>query len=63
MLSFRSLRFWLSEPAQVTLVLDGKIRRLNLKRPGAFRVGHPPVRSLVAYAQDAAGNRSRIIKR
>jgi hypothetical protein len=63
LLSFRLLRFWLSEPAQVTLVLDGKSRRLNLKRQGPFRVGHAPVRSLLAWAQDAAGNRSRVIRR
>jgi hypothetical protein len=63
LLSFRLLRFWLSEPARVTLVLDGKTRRLDLKRAGAFRIGHAPVRSLAAQAQDAAGNRSRIIKR
>ena len=63
LLSFRQLRFWLSEPARVTLVLDRKTRRLDVKRAGAFRVAHAPVRSLVAFAQDAAGNRSRIIRR
>ena len=63
LLSFRLLRFWLSEPARVTVVLDGKTRRLYVKRPGVFRIAHAPVRSLVAQAQDAAGNRSGIIKR
>jgi hypothetical protein len=63
LLSFRLLRFWLSEPARVTVSLDGKTRRLDVKHAGVFRVPHAPVRSLVAQAQDAAGNRSRIIKR
>jgi hypothetical protein len=64
LLSLRSLRFWLSEPARVTVVLNGRARRLTLKRGGAFRVGYRrTVRSLRAYAVDAAGNRSRIIRR
>jgi hypothetical protein len=63
LLSFRQLRFWLSEPARVTLTLDGRTRRIDVKRPGPFRVPHAPVRSLVAQAQDAAGNRSRTIRR
>jgi hypothetical protein len=63
LVSFRLLRFWLSEPARVMLVLDGRAQRLDVKRAGFFRVGHAPVRSLVAFAQDAAGNRSGIIKR
>jgi hypothetical protein len=63
LLSFRLLRFWLSEPARVTLTLDGRTRRVDVKRPGAFRVPHAPVRTLVAQAQDAAGNRSRVIRR
>jgi hypothetical protein len=63
LLSLRSLRFWLSEPARLTLVLNGRVRRLTLKRPGSFRVGYPrTVRSLRAFALDAAGNRSRIIR-
>jgi hypothetical protein len=63
LLSFRSLRFWLSEPARVTLVLNGRARRLTLRRGGAFRVGYPrTVRSLRVFAVDAAGNRSRIIR-
>jgi hypothetical protein len=64
LLSLRSLRFWLSEPARVTLVLNGSARRLTLKRGGFFRVGYRrTVRSLRAYAVDSAGNRSRIIRR
>jgi hypothetical protein len=63
LLSLRSLRFWLSEPARLTLVLNGRVRRLTLKRPGSFRVGYSrTVRSLRAFALDAAGNRSRIIR-
>jgi hypothetical protein len=61
--SLRSLRFWLSEPARVTLVLNGRVRRLTLKRPGSFRVGYPrTVRSLRAFTVDAAGNRSKVIR-
>jgi hypothetical protein len=63
LLSLGSLRFWLSEPARVTLVLNGRARRRTLKRGGAFRVGYRgTVRSLRAYAVDAAGNRSRVIR-
>jgi hypothetical protein len=64
LLSLRSLRFWLSEPSRVTLVLNGRVRRLILKRGGAFRVGYRgSVRSLRAFAVDAAGNRSKVIRR
>jgi hypothetical protein len=63
LLSFRSLRFSLSEPAQVTLVLNGRARRLTLKRGGVFRVGYGrTVRTLRAFAVDAAGNRGRVIR-
>jgi hypothetical protein len=63
LLSLSSLRFSLSEPARVTLVLNGKAYRLTVRRPGVFRVGHRgTVRSLRGYAVDAAGNRSRVIR-
>jgi hypothetical protein len=63
LVSFRELRFWLSEPARVTLTLDGRTRRVDVKRAGPFSVPHAPVHRLVARAQDAAGNRSRTIQR
>jgi hypothetical protein len=63
LLSARLLRFRLSEPARVTLVLDGRTHRLTVRRVGVFRVGHRgTVHSLVAFAVDAAGNRSRTIR-
>jgi hypothetical protein len=63
LLSFRYLRFRLSEPARLTLVLNGRAQRLNVKRPGVFRVGHRgTVRTLRAWAVDTAGNRSRVIR-
>jgi N-acetylmuramoyl-L-alanine amidase len=63
LLSLRYLSFRLSEPARVTLVLNGRARKLTVKRPGVFRVGHRgTVRTLRAWAVDAAGNRSRIIR-
>jgi hypothetical protein len=36
---------------------------LNIKRRGSFRVGHHgTVRTLRAFAVDAAGNRSRVVR-
>jgi hypothetical protein len=63
LVSFRYLRFWLSEPARATFVFDGRTSRLTVRRPGFFRVGHRGiVHSLLAFAVDAAGNRSKVIR-
>jgi hypothetical protein len=63
LVSFRLLRFWLSEPAQVTVVLNGRPHRLAIKRAGFFRVGHSGrVRAVRAYARDLAGNQSRQVR-
>ncbi|HEY6149147.1 MAG TPA: hypothetical protein VIW19_01405, partial [Gaiellaceae bacterium] len=63
LLSLRSARFWGSERARVTLVLNGRTLRLTLKHRGSFAVWHRgTVRMLRAYAVDAAGNRSRLLK-
>jgi N-acetylmuramoyl-L-alanine amidase len=63
LLSLRSARLWVSEPARVTIVLNGRARRVTLKRPGAFSVWHRrTARTLRAFAVDAAGNRSRVIR-
>jgi len=63
LVSLRSARLWVSEPARVTVVLNGRARRLTLKRPGAFSIWHRgTVRTLRAFAVDAAGNRSRVIR-
>ena len=61
--SFRLLRFWVSEPARVTVVLNGRAHVLAIKRAGYFSVGHVgPVRVVRAYARDLAGNQSRQVR-
>jgi hypothetical protein len=63
LLSLRYLRFRLSEPARLTLVVNGSAHRLTIRKAGVFRVGHRgTVRTLRAFAADAAGNRSRVIR-
>jgi hypothetical protein len=63
LLSLRSARLWVSEPARVTVVLNGRARGLTLKHRGAFRIWHrATVRTLRAVAVDAAGNRSRVLR-
>ena len=61
-LSFRSLRFRLSEPATVSLTVNGK-RVTRVVRAGAFsfRPGSR-VRTVRIVAKDAAGNVSRTLK-
>jgi hypothetical protein len=62
LISFRLLKFWLSEPARLTVVLNGRAYRLMRKSAGFFRVGHlGRVRSLRAFAVDSAGNQSRVV--
>jgi hypothetical protein len=63
LVSFRSLRFWLSEPAHVTLTLGRRTLHLKLRKRGYFRVGARAVRPLRAFAVDAAGNRSPTVTR
>ena len=63
LVSLRRLRFWVSEPVQVSLVLNRRARRVRLARAGYFRIWAPRPRSLVAFAQDPAGNRSRVLRR
>ena len=63
LVSLRRRELWLSEPAQVTVVLDGRLRRFSRKIAGRFRLASSrPVHSLSALAVDAAGNRSRTIR-
>jgi hypothetical protein len=63
LLSLRSARLWVSEPARVTVVLNGRARRLTVKRRGAFSIWHRgQVRTLRVSAVDAAGNRSRVLR-
>jgi hypothetical protein len=60
-LSFRSLRFWVSEPATVTLFLNGK-RGVRTVKAGAFSYRHGRVRTVRITAKDAAGNLSRTLR-
>jgi hypothetical protein len=63
LLSLRSARLWVSEASRVTVVLNGRARRLTIKRRGAFSMWHrATVRTLRAFAVDPAGNRSRVVR-
>jgi hypothetical protein len=59
--SFRNLRFWVSEPAKVTLIVNGA-RVVRSVRAGTFSYRHGRVRSVRISARDAAGNLSRMLK-
>jgi N-acetylmuramoyl-L-alanine amidase-like protein len=59
--SFRALRFWVSEPATVTLILNGR-RVVRSVRAGTFSYRHGRVRSVRIVARDAAGNVSPTLK-
>ena len=59
-LSFRALRFWVSEPARVTLIVNGE-RVVRSVRAGTFSYRHGRVRSLRIIARDIAGNVSRTL--
>ena len=60
-LSFRALRFWVSEPARITLIVNG-VRVVRKVRAGTFSYRHGRVRSVRIIARDAAGNLSRTLK-
>jgi hypothetical protein len=60
-LSFRSLRFRVSEPATVRLVVNGKLATRVVKA-GVFSYRAPRVRSVRIVARDAAGNLSRTLR-
>src|SRR5581483_10042707 len=63
LLSLRALRLWVNEAARVTVVVNGRARRVTVKRPGAFSVWHRgAVATLRAFAVDEAGNRSRVLR-
>ena len=59
-LSFRALRFWVSEPARVTLIVNGE-RVVRSVRAGTFSYRHGRVRSVRIIARDIAGNVSRTL--
>jgi len=60
-LSFRSLRFRVSEPATIRLTLNGKLVSRTV-RGGVFSFHAARVRSVRIVAQDVAGNVSRTLK-
>jgi len=59
-LSFRALRFWVSERSTVRLVVNG-VRVVRTVPAGNFSFRHGRVRTVRAVAQDAAGNLSRTL--
>jgi hypothetical protein len=59
-LSFRGLRFRVSEPSTVRLTLNGKVVSRSV-RAGVFSFRSPRVRSVRIVAQDVAGNVSRTL--
>ena len=59
--SFRALRFWVSEPAKITLVVNGA-RIVRSVKAGTFSYRHGRVRSVRIIARDTAGNVSRTLK-
>jgi uncharacterized protein with LGFP repeats len=60
-LSFRRLRFWVSEPATVTLFVNG-VRVVRKVHAGTFSYRHGRVRTVRLTARDAAGNLSQTLK-
>jgi len=53
------VRLWLSEPARLTLRVNGAVRRLEVTRRGEVRLRDiVRVRSLLVVARDEAGNRA-----
>jgi hypothetical protein len=59
--SFRALRFWVSEAATIRLVVNGK-RVVQKVRAGSFSFRHGQVRSVRIVALDAAGNFSQTLR-
>src|SRR5439155_26936778 len=60
-ISFRGLRFTVSEPATIRLTLNGR-RIVRTVRTGPFSFRVPVVRTVRIVAQDAAGNLSRALR-
>jgi len=59
--SFRKLRFRVSEPATIRLVVNGKLVTRTV-RAGVFSFRAPRARSVRIVARDAAGNVSRTLR-
>ena len=60
LISLRPLAFRVSEPGRLVVSVNGRWRRITVKRAGLVRVPGT-VRRMTAYAVDLAGNRSRTL--
>ena len=62
LLSLAPITLRVSEPGTVVLAINGRWRKLAVKRAGVVRVGYRgTVRGVTAYEVDRAGNRSRAV--
>jgi N-acetylmuramoyl-L-alanine amidase-like protein len=62
LVSLPRLLFRVDEPARVVLSVNGRWRKVTVKRAGLFHIGfRGRVRGLSAFAVDAAGNRGRTV--
>jgi flagellar hook assembly protein FlgD len=63
LISFSRLTFRVGESGRLVVAVNGRWRRVNVKRAGLVRLGsRSTVRSVAAYAVDLAGNKSRVIR-
>jgi N-acetylmuramoyl-L-alanine amidase-like protein len=62
LLSLAPITLRVSEPGTLVLAINGRWRKLAVRRPGVVRVGYRgTVRGVAAYEIDRAGNRSRAV--
>jgi N-acetylmuramoyl-L-alanine amidase len=62
LLSLAPVTLRVSEPGTLAFAVNGRWRRLAVKRAGLLRIGYRgTVRGVTAYAVDLAGNRSRTV--
>ncbi len=62
LLSLAPITLRVSEPGALVIAINGRWRKLAVKRAGLLRIGHRgTVRGATAYALDLAGNRSRTV--
>ena len=62
LVSLRSATLRVSEPGTLVVAVNGRWRKLTVRKAGLVRVPHRgTVRGLTAYAIDLAGNKSRVL--
>ena len=62
LLSLAPIALRVSEPGTLVLAINGRWRKLAVKRAGVLRIGYRgSVRGVTAYEVDRAGNRSRTV--